>query len=298
MTSASPTPPSLPLQFVAFLFPKPFSRSVKSLFLRPHLLLLSAFSVCLVGLTAVILFSQSADNGFSPQLPRHQHDSEYTTSLINTCRHVTSGDAGRTFAARVEGVGASFVSWTTNSSLDYSALTLDTHEAVRIMSKFPRPATLLDVGANIGMVTMPVLAMSQMHSVVAVEPVAKNIDVLCMTAHLNGWLGNAGFQLVKSALSDRTRSVEIFVPPARKDNAALSSEPFTKDADVGMEVDLVHILAGDDILAFNGLKPDVIRIDTHGHELYVIRGLKEYLRGAPSGAVVARERISRTVTRS
>lgn len=99
-------------------------------------------------------------------------------------------------------------------------------------------------------------------------------------------VGKCWFSLVKAALSDRTQNLEIFVPPARKDDAALSSEPVTKDVGVGKEVDLVHMFAGDDILAVNGLKPDVIRIGTHGHELHVLRGLKKYLRGAPPGAVV------------
>lgn len=194
--------------------------------------------------------------------------------------HRTPESLGRTFETKVRGVDVSFVSWTKNDTFDKDTVVLRVHEAVRVMSKFQRAATLLDVGANIGRVTFPVLAMTQMHSVIAVEPVSTNVNMLCMTANLNGWLGYPGFVLLQAALSDTRGEMEVYVPEGREDNAALSSEAATANVHGRKYRETTRVVTADDVLGDGAFKPDLIKVDTQGHELHVLRGMSRYLASA------------------
>lgn len=286
MASAAGASQSGLLHFLAVNLPKPISRCVNTLLLRPHL---RVFLIALFSLIAFIfmgIFADTTDHAMSVvRLPPPQQRS-YASSLVSNCEHRTPSHPGRTFETKVRGARVSFVSWTKNETFDKDIINLRTHEAVRIMSKFRRPATLLDVGANIGKVTFPVLAMPHTHSVIAVEPVEANINLLCMTANLNGWLGNAGLYLLKAAMSDKSGSMDIFVPEGREDNAALNSEAATANVHEHKHGEPVRVLVADHVLRDSGLKPDVIKIDTQGHEIHVLRGLRGYLRNAEPGSVL------------
>lgn len=204
----------------------------------------------------------------------------YAPVLVSNCEHRIPESLGRTFETNVRGVGVSFVSWTRNDTFDKYTVVLHVHEAVRLMSKFQRPATLLDVGANVGKVTFPVLAMKQVHSVIAVEPVSTNVNMLCMTANLNGWVGYPGFIILHAAMSDAEGDTVIYVPEGREDNAALSSEAATANVHKGKHREAVRTLVVDDVLRDGAFKPDLIKIDTQGHELHVLRGMRRYLASA------------------
>lgn len=210
----------------------------------------------------------------------------YAPALVRDCAHRTPESPGRTFETHVKGVGVSFASWTKNSSFDKDSVALRTHEAVRLMSKLPQAGTILDVGANIGKVTFPILAMPQMHSVIAVEPVSTNVNLLCMTASLNGWIGNPGFTLLQAAMSDKMGQLDIYVPEGREDNAALSSDAATANVHEEKHGEVVKVLVGDDVLREGGFQPDLIKIDTQGHEIHVLKGLKGYLKNAPPESVL------------
>ena len=184
---------------------------------------------------------------------------------------------GRTFETKVKGANVSFVGWTADESFEKDIVALRTHDAVRILNKLGRAATLLDVGANIGKVTFPVMALPHTHTVVAVEPVGLNVNQLCMTANLNGWLGNAGFHLFQAALSDKNGVMDIYVPEGREDNAALNAEAATANVHRKERGEQVQVLVGDDLMEYGGFSPDFIKIDTQGHELHVLKGLKRYL---------------------
>lgn len=283
MVSANGAPQSA---LLTMLLPKSLSRSVNSLFLRRNVRIYLLAALCVISIF-VVAFLRRDTHPLAPRvkLPPPAQRS-YTPSLVTNCEHRTPGHPGRTFETAVRGVGVSFVSWAKNETFDMDIVKLRTHEAVRIMSKFRRAATLLDVGANIGKVTFPVLAMPQTHTVIAVEPVETNINMLCMTANLNGWLGYAGFSLIKAAMSDKDGSLDIFVPEGREDNAALNSEAATANVHEPKHGETVRVLVADDVLRDGGFQPDVIKIDTQGHEIHVLRGLKRYLGAAKPGAVL------------
>lgn len=210
----------------------------------------------------------------------------YDNVTVSDCLSRMPATQGRTFETRVRGVRVSFAGWTANETFDRQAIALRTHEAVRIMSKFERAATLLDIGANVGKVTFPVLAMRAVHTVVAVEPVKKNMNMMCVTANLNGWLGRPGLLLLEAAMSDKKDQVQIFVPKGREDNSAINRKAATANVHEHEVRETVHTLVADEVLEQGGFTPDVIKIDTQGHELHVLRGLKRYLMKAESGAVL------------
>lgn len=294
MTSAGSNQQTQQILVFATLLPKPVARALASLYLRLRghfrVVVPTFIGVCLL---CTFLVTRN-EGGFSTfradaKLPAFEHRS-YASSVVTDCVHRTPETEGRTFETNVRGVGVSFVSWTQNATYDKDHVLLRVHEAVRLMSKLRRAGTLLDVGANIGKVTFPVLAMHQMHSVVAVEPVSTNVNMLCMTANLNGWLGNAGLTLLEAAMSDAEGELEIFVPEGREDNAALSSEAATANVHEHKHGEQVKVLVGDNVLQDGGFKPDLIKIDTQGHELHVLKGLKGYLKkAAPESVLVMAE---------
>ncbi|KAI0562967.1 S-adenosyl-L-methionine-dependent methyltransferase [Gracilaria domingensis] len=233
----------------------------------------------------LVLIAHTSDNDI---LSRHSGGkvSSYSKSVVRTCRPDPSYGLGRSYDARVRGVNVTYSAWTGDKYFEHDVVAIRTHEAVRMMSKLKRSATILDVGANMGKVTFPILAMAQTHTVIAIEPVTFNVDHLCMTANLNGWLGHAGFLLLKAALSDREGTMEIFVPQGREDNAALSESAATANVGGKDRGESVTLLTGDKLLREGGFNPDLIKIDTQGHELFVLRGLREYMEKAEPGELV------------
>lgn len=209
--------------------------------------------------------------------------SNYKATEVTVCKNSV---VGKKYETRLKRLQLSFPSWTQNGTDQNPIYNLRLHEAVLIMSKYNRAATLLDVGANIGKVTMPVLAMGQSHSVIAVEPVGLNMETLCRTAELNGWLRTPGLTLLKAAMSDQRGEMNIFVPDGREDNAALSAQAAIANVHGTEHGEKVNILVADQLIKDGGFKPDLIKIDTQGHELHVLKGLKEYLRNAPPRKVL------------
>lgn len=209
---------------------------------------------------------------------------QYSHVLVKECiSRLPSG--GRTTNTKVRGVGVSYVSWA--SKPESSIPSLRAYPPVRVMSKFKRPATLLDIGANIGKITFPTMALLEPHTVIAVEPVRKNMDALCMGANLNGWNGHPNLILVEAAMSDNDGDMKIFVPDGREDNAALSSDAATANVHVSQHAETIHTVSGDKFLAAGGFEPDVIKIDVQGHELFVLKGLTRYLARAKRTLVIA-----------
>lgn len=217
---------------------------------------------------------------------------KYRAVLERKYKHVLVGNCisrlptgGRTVKTKVKGVNVNYVSWAETE--EKSITSLRAYPPVRAMSKFRRPAVLLDVGANIGKISFPTMGMFEPHTVIAVEPVRKNMDALCMGANLNGWNGHPNLILVEAAMSDADGEMQIFVPEGREDNSALSSTAATANVHVSQHPETIYTVSGDGFLEAGGFKPDVIKIDTQGHELHVLRGLRNYLKRAKRVLVIA-----------
>ena len=162
------------------------------------------------------------------------------------------------------------------------------HEVVKVMNLFPNSETLLDIGANVGHVTLPVLNLKNNHRVISFEPVKDNVDQIkkklcqCKDKGLENRV-----QLYQSALSEDTGDVTIHVPMRRKDNAALSSEAATANILRKSRPQTTIKLKGDDVLKSINASPRVIKIDVQGHELFVLKGLYDYLSHADNVLVIA-----------
>jgi len=89
-------------------------------------------------------------------------------------------------------------------------------------------------------------------------------------------------------MSDNDGSLQIFVPDGREDNAALSSDASVANLNgIGQHAETIQTISGDEFLRTGKFTPDVIKIDVQGHELHVLKGLKNYLKSAQRTLVIA-----------
>lgn len=156
------------------------------------------------------------------------------------------------------------------------------HSILHVISMFDRSIYLLDVGANVGRVSIPTVAcLRREHYVVSIEPVNENIGELISTAERIGIRSpSRRWRLARSALSDINGERNIFVPVGRGDNAALGNtasnimpshfrRAFTQP---------VMTRRGDTILKELNFRPDIIKIDVQGSEAVVVKGLETFLK--------------------
>lgn len=162
---------------------------------------------------------------------------------------------------------------------------MKSHKASILIEQYPLAIDILDIGANTGHVSSIILSQAIGHRILAVEPVEKNLNYICRTAQLNSWLGSR-LTIVHAAVSDRIDKERIFVPIGREDNAAISTNAATKNVDKPKRGEDIFLLDGDGLLQETGFKPKFIKIDTQGHELFVLKGLKQYLKNAHKGEVI------------
>lgn len=172
------------------------------------------------------------------------------------------------------------------------------HIAEDLMSQYPMPIDILDIGANTGQVTFAALLQEKDHRVLAVEPVQRNLNRLCRIAQLNSWLNSPSLTLVHAAASDRVANQTIFVPRGREDNAALSADAATLNVRKRKGEEHIFLLDGDGLLQETGFRPKLIKIDTQGHELFVLRGLRRYLTNAARGEVLVMAELDEGLTRA
>lgn len=290
MVSANGTPQ---FALLTMLLPKPLSRSMNSLFLRRNLRILLLASLFVASLVAVAFLRQDTHPSTPHvKLPPPAQRS-YTPALVTNCKHRMPGHPSRTFETAVHGVGASFVSWTKSEIFDEDIVKLRTHEAFHIIAAPPRCSTLVSASER-SPFPSPCAPDSHCHRC---GHCGNNIKMFCMTANLNGWLGYLGLSMINAVMCDTDGSMDIFVPRGREDNFALSSEAATANVGEPKHGETVRVLVADDILRDDGFQPDIIGIDTLGHEIHVLRGLRRYLAAAKPGAALVMAGSDPTLTR-
>lgn len=133
---------------------------------------------------------------------------------------------------------------------------------------------VLDVGANIGLVTM--LAASRVGAegrVIAVEPIPRNRTLLARAAQANGF---AHVEVLAGAASDRVGAIELRTHPATSNSArpAAAGERLRDAYGANLRVPTLVL---DDALA--GLERlDLVKLDVAGMEPLALRGLERTLR--------------------
>ena len=150
----------------------------------------------------------------------------------------------------------------------------------------PPDALMVDVGANIGLASMPVAAMGR--EVIAFEPVPSNQRAYMLSVCVNGFAGHV--TLVGAAVGASSGSADIFVPRGRADNTALGKDVST--ANVGGEADSIRV----PVVTLDAiLRPEDVRriwllkIDVQGYELRVLEGARAVLGALPHSAWVVAE---------
>jgi FkbM family methyltransferase len=150
----------------------------------------------------------------------------------------------------------------------------------------PPDALMVDVGANVGLASMPVAAMGR--GVVAFEPVPSNLRAYMLSVCVNGFADRV--TLVGAAVGASSGVVDIFVPRGRADNTALGKDVST--ANVGGEADSIRVPV---VTLDTTLRPEDVRriwllkIDVQGYELRVLEGARAVLGALPPSAWVVAE---------
>lgn len=157
---------------------------------------------------------------------------------------------------------------------------------VQMMAKLTTSKIYFDVGANHGLTSLPVAAMSEKHIVHGFEPVPNMVDRLCISKTLGHWQFNDRLHYVETVVTNFTGRTILYIPKGREDNAASSrlsitvpGEPEPKD---------VQALKLDDYIA--ALNIDVItllKIDVQGGELFVLKGAENALKTGKIQAIYA-----------
>lgn len=138
-----------------------------------------------------------------------------------------------------------------------------------------RPAVFFDVGANYG--THSLLFLANNVRAISFEPNPKCQDEFATLCKMNG----VQAYRVMTAVGDRSGEVEFWVP--ERDTWLGSVVMSTQEALVAeheVERLRVKMTTIDEFVSSSGIVPDLMKIDTEGNELNVLRGATETIRGA------------------
>jgi FkbM family methyltransferase len=140
-----------------------------------------------------------------------------------------------------------------------------------LAARLPRNGVLLDLGANIGAVCIPVAAKRKDISIVAVEAAPWLFGYLQKNLEKNG-LGSA--KTVNLALFDKDDEEVNFYSPDKKFGKGSLSPVFTDKA-VRVRTIRVDTL----VKQLNIKKVDIIKVDVEGYEQHVFKGAEVLLTG-------------------
>lgn len=134
--------------------------------------------------------------------------------------------------------------------------------------------TFFDIGANVGVFSIPAAKKLQNGRVFAFEPSRWTYQLLIKNTQLNELVNVCA---VHSALGDSKGEAVLQVNVAGKDGLNTIGKPIHEDSEV-VETETVPVTTLDDFLRQNSISHiDVMKIDTEGAELLIFRGAVELL---------------------
>jgi FkbM family methyltransferase len=133
----------------------------------------------------------------------------------------------------------------------------------------PSVQSIIDVGANIGCVTLPI-AKAFAGPVLSLEPARSSFTLLQDNLRLNG-LTNVDARCL--AVSDRSGSARLSHSPTNSGDHRLAVGPNEHRT----ESELVNVVTLDSLITSRLPPPHLLKIDVQGHELHVLRGASHLL---------------------
>lgn len=159
------------------------------------------------------------------------------------------------------------------------------HELEFILSVLEPGMTFVDVGANVGMFAIPGAKKVKNGKVLAFEPTSWTYRRLIENARLNG---TTNLETVHCALGDSPGEAVLQVNKVGRDGLNTIGRPTHAYSKV-VTTERVLVARLDDALQEHGIsRVDVIKIDTEGAELLVLRGAGNLLK-APDAPVILYE---------
>lgn len=147
-----------------------------------------------------------------------------------------------------------------------------------ILAHLPRGGTFVDIGANIGAITLEVARKRPDAHVIAIEASPAIVPYLQHNIERNR-LDNV--RVMPLAASDRDGEIDFYIPPAAHFGMASAAPQFN------VKPTRVPARTLDGILAdLNAGPVDVIKIDAEGAELDVLRGATGLLQAADAPAII------------
>lgn len=177
-------------------------------------------------------------------------------------------------------------SWSQRLAFMEGAYEADTVEfLLRLATCAQRPGYLLDVGANVGLISVP-YALRMTNSpqkaaggpvAVAIEAVPDNFRALQTNVALNGLLSQV--QTIETALGDDTREIEINVEgDLRSGQGTGTASILPTDSTYVCERQRLQLRRLDDLELPTNCA--VIKIDTDGYDLKVLKGAEGFINAS------------------
>lgn len=152
-------------------------------------------------------------------------------------------------------------------------------EFIHFLGMIPKDGVVLDIGANIGVMTTAIAQTAPQGQVISFEPMPDNVNVIKkMVAHYK--LPNV--KLLEVALGDKPGELTMVLPILNKTKmqglSHVKEEGNNDDWNKGTEF-TVPVQVLDQMPELNALKRlDAIKIDVENYEYYVLKGGEQLLR--------------------
>ena len=152
----------------------------------------------------------------------------------------------------------------------------------RVISKLLTPGmTFVDVGAHIGLLTLPAArAVGSGGKVLAIEPVPLSFALLNHTVAINGMLDRVA--TIRAAAGTNKSRSKFYVTDILGHSSFFQPGQTTEPA-IEIEVDVLPI----DDLVHPGERVDLVKIDVEGAELAVLDGMTRIIAENPHLAIIA-----------
>jgi FkbM family methyltransferase len=128
----------------------------------------------------------------------------------------------------------------------------------------------IDIGAHYGFYTLLIASQFKHSRILAFEPVPENCEILKRNVKLNKLKNVEIFNL---AVSNREEIKEFNITEA-SDSSSFYTHPFVKT----LKTKKIKSISLDNLLKNNPKAPTIIKIDTDGHELCVLEGMRNVIK--------------------